>query len=225
MKNRCIATSPEAFIRQVMASYLPNGYHYYVAGHVPDRFRHQPERIDQVLSQKYSTNISKSVRSGRRADGHASIRYLRHSQFWILVCTQGQNSLKRTHRYVNHFGKRPLTAYGYSIRLVGRKPMAYVQREEYRQIKESLLSICVKERYRNPDYMAATIRNMFPFEPYAGVIQQFALLLRQINRKRGRKRITKIPLAAVTLRRSSSRGPRITSSESVLTAFPSCHIT
>ena len=213
MENLCVATSPEAFVRQVMASYLPNGYHYYVAGHVPHRYRYDPERIDQVLSQKYFTNIGKSTRSGLRAHGQASIRYLRHDQFWILVCTKGSNGLRATHRYVNHFSDRPLTAHGYSLRLVGDKAMAHVQREEYRQIKEILLTLCIKQQYQNPNYMAATIRNMFSFEPYAGVLQQFGLLMRQINRKRGKRGFEKIPVTMVTLRANSLHEPRLAASE------------
>lgn len=212
MENLCVATSPEAFVRQVMASYLPNGYHYYVAGHVPHRYKQCPERIDQVLSQKYFTNLSKSTRSNLRAGGQASIRYLRHNQFWILICTHGRGGLRATHRYVNHFADRPLTVYGYAIRLVGAKPMAHVQREEYRHIKEKLFSLCTKEQYQNPNYMAATIRNLFPFEPYAGVLQQFGLLMRQINLKRGRRRFEKIPLTRVTLRASSLHKLRLADS-------------
>lgn len=209
MENLCIATSPQAFVRQIMASYLPNRYHYYVTGHVPERYRNNPQHIDHVLSQKYRTSISKSTRSGLVSRGYASIRYLRFGSFWILVGTDGLNCLKSTHRYVHHFRDRPLYFYGYSILLVGQKPTAHIERHEYLMIKRDLLSACIHPRYRNPEYMAARIRSQFSFEPYAGVLQQFGRLMRAINRRRGSRRLEKISLSAVTLHNSSVGKPRL----------------
>lgn len=213
MKHRCVAASPGAFVRQIVASYLPHGYHYYVAGHVPDRDVNQPERVDRVLAAKYGVCVSKSVRSGLRRGGNASIRYLRHERFWLLISTDGKRGLGQHHTYVHHFGRRPLTFHGYAIRLIDSKPMVYVDRVEYRHIKQTLMSICSRDRYRDQRYMAATIRNLFLFEPYMGVLEQFVRLMRQINKKRSGCGFQKIPLSMVTLRSPSLGKPRLRESE------------
>ena len=212
MKCRCVAASPEAFVRQIVASYLPNGYHYYVAGHVPDRDMNRPERVDQVLSAKYGTCVSKSVRSNLRRGGVASIRYLRHDRFWLLIGTDGKRGLGQHHAYVHHFGRRPLTFHGYAVRLIDNKPMVYVDRFEFRHIKQTLMSLCCSGRYRDQRYMAATIRNLFPFEPYAGVLEQFIRLIRQINQRRSSQKFQRVPLSMVTLRTTSTRTPRLVQS-------------
>ena len=205
----CVATSPQAFVRQLAASYLSHGYRFYVCGHVPDRLIGCPEELDLRMIEKFEVNISKATRSKRRREGIASVRYIRFERFWMLLSTRGRHYFFDEHRKVSNISRKPVLFHGYEIRLVDDRPRVRIERQEYRRLHGHLLGMCTRSRYRSVDAMAGAVKQMVNFDPYREVIAQYVRLMRQLNRRRRSQGLLPIPLDAVTLRGKHLRGPRL----------------
>lgn len=76
MEYRCEATSATGFVQQLVASYLPHGYWFYVQGCIP--LNKNPEMIDAKLIEKYGVAVSRQTRSRHKALGFANVHYLRY---------------------------------------------------------------------------------------------------------------------------------------------------
>lgn len=133
-KYQWVATTPEGFVRQLVANYLPHGYRFYMSGSIkPSR---DVTQFDQIMQKKYGYQMSRSQRHRRknakspdgRPLGLANVHYLRYGRFWILLCTKGSHRffdehVKRdkwgniTKKYFRDVHRDPIFFDGYSIRV------------------------------------------------------------------------------------------------------------
>src|SRR5262245_62039497 len=96
MQYRCNATSLVGFIQQLAVCYLGRGYWHYVTGRVPEG--KAAEEIDRKLIQKYGVAVNKWTRSRRKRrrlvaglPPKASMQYIRHEDFFVLLATDGEH--------------------------------------------------------------------------------------------------------------------------------------
>ncbi len=81
----CEVASIAGFVQQVAVSHLTHGYVFYSAGVVPDG--KDPRLVDEKLVERYGLEISKWTRARRKREGIASVSYLRHLRFFVLLAT------------------------------------------------------------------------------------------------------------------------------------------
>ena len=65
------------------------GYYFYVRGNIPPH--KDPAKTDQRIVGRYGLDVSKWTRCRRRKRGEASLQYLRHGKFFVLVATHGEH--------------------------------------------------------------------------------------------------------------------------------------
>jgi hypothetical protein len=92
MKYRCEATSAEAVVQLIAASYLRHGYYWYVTGHIPER--KSPATVDRKLIGKYGIDVTEWQRARRRQQGLANAQYLRFGHWFIFLLTEGHHALR-----------------------------------------------------------------------------------------------------------------------------------
>ena len=106
---RCEAASLAGFIQQHAVAYVAHGYWFYVTGEIPAH--KEPAAADAKLIERYGIDGSKWTRCRRRKEGIASVQYLRHGHFFILVATHGRHEF--------------FTAQASRIRDIRRVPLRY----------------------------------------------------------------------------------------------------
>src|SRR5262245_44493132 len=89
VEYRCAATSVAGFIQQLAVAYVGGGYWYYVTGSVPER--KDPRVVDEKLVARYGIGLSKWARARRKQAGWASVQYIRHQRFFVLLATHGKH--------------------------------------------------------------------------------------------------------------------------------------
>ena len=89
MSYRCIASSTEGLVQQVTVSYLRHGYWWYVSGRIPRR--KDAEKVDRKLIGKCGIDISERQRAARKAKGLATMPYIRHENWFLLLATEGHH--------------------------------------------------------------------------------------------------------------------------------------
>ena len=119
MKYRCEATSAEAIVQLIAASYLRHGYYWYVTGHIPER--KSPATVDRKLIDKYGIDVTEWQRARRRQQGLANAQYLRFGHWFIFLLTEGHHALRAPAskggegETLQDFRRVPLRFQGYSI--------------------------------------------------------------------------------------------------------------
>jgi hypothetical protein len=195
MAYRCVATTIEGFIQQLAVCYVGRGYWYYVTGRVPAG--KAGWLIDQRLSAKYQLDISKWTRCRRKRAGRASMQYIRHNDFFVLLATEG------AHRFFEEEGpvikdnrKVPITYAGYSISYCGGTVHVRLAEDTYKDLRAYFLDIAV---HRSVAYLAGEFYKL-PFEPYGPVKVQLFGLLEEVNDARRRAGFARVPGQAVWVR-------------------------
>ena len=196
MKYRCIATSPEGFVQQLVSAYLSHGYWFYVSGIIP--LGKRSESVDEKLMSKYGVDISRSSRSRRKAAGHANVHYLRYRHRFLLLATHGRHAFfADEQKNVRDARRVPIRFTGYSISVKrgnylrrsdsgmaepdGKwRVRVQIDRKQYATLKAHFIDIA---RQRTVEHLARELYCV-PFEPYAPVRQQLLNILRLVNKKR-----------------------------------------
>lgn len=201
-------------VQLLAANLLPHGYYFYVTGRVPEG--KCPETLDAKLVAKYNCDLSRSERSRRKQVGQASLHYLRHETFWILLATHGQ------HRFFAEEGERvrdirkvPLQFGGYSLtvrrgdylrKLAGEskapvdgrwRSRVQISREQYQTMRAHFLALAT---HRSAETLAREFFHV-PFEPYAPIRKQLLNLLRLVNESRQRAGYAKLTPECIRYRR------------------------
>jgi hypothetical protein len=195
------ARSVTAFIQQLAVSYVARGHYYYVTGVVPDR--KDPRATDLKILSQYEIDVSRSTRCRRRGLGVASIHYLRHSRFFVLIAGEGSHRFLWEEPIIRDARKIPIVYGGYSIAyrlstVTGRRHASVrIERNEFNALKTYFRSIACSH---SEEELAKLLRSL-PYEPYAPVRRQLHLLLRRINRKRQLASLDSLPMSALRLRR------------------------
>ena len=89
MAYRYVATSVAGFVQQLAVAYVANGYWFYVKGWIPET--KDPAKTDAKIIAQYGLDVSKWTRSRQKQAGHASVQYLRHGRFYVIVATHGEH--------------------------------------------------------------------------------------------------------------------------------------
>jgi len=214
MKYQCEATSPEAVVQLIAASYLRHGYYWYVTGRVPDG--KPPDRVDRKLIDKYGIDISEWQRSRRRKQGLANAHLLRHDRWFILMLTEGHHSIRGPiakggeGEHVKDCRRNPIRFAGYSISyrrsgvaIAGGGPVKWhahvrIDSETYANLKAHFEAIAI---HRTVQHLAQEFASI-PFARYAPIRRQLLNLLRLVNDRRKQHAYEPLPYEVLKLRRS-----------------------
>jgi hypothetical protein len=205
MRYRCEARTLAGFVQQLAVGYVAHGYFFYTTGRVPDR--KDPRLVDAKLVERYGVDVSVWSRARRRAAGEASVQYLRHERFFVLLATAGTHRLFTEERDMRDFRESPLRYRGYSVSsrfstVTGRRHASVrIDRESYLGLKARLLELAPHRSVEGLSIEFARI----PFEPYAPVRRQYLNLLRAVNRERARAGYETVPQSCLRLRRRPVR--------------------
>ena len=177
---RCEATSVAGFIQQLAVSYVANGYWFYVTGEIPAR--KDPRAVDTKLIARYHLDISKWTRCRQRKTGVASVQYLRHGSFFVLVATRGEHEFFTAEASrIRDIRRAPLRYGGYSVAglLAGEKHRVSVriERDAYSELKSRFLAMATG----GSEAPLSDALQRVAFARYAPVRRQLAGLLRSIN--------------------------------------------
>jgi len=190
------ATSLEGFVQQVAVSYLRNGYWFYCAGAIP--WSKDPREIDRKLVEQYEAGISKHARYRRRVARLATVVYIRHGHFFLLMASKGEHDFfAREKGQIRDARRHPIRVGGYSLSVkTGGKVCVRIDSSEYIWIKNRLL-----ERALSSKAFLEHVFSRMPFEPYRSVRAQLLALLRAVNHKRKRASLPPLDRACVRWRR------------------------
>lgn len=198
------AVSVEGFVQQLAVAYVQHGHWFYVTGLVPEH--KDPRAVDAKLVERYGLDVSKWSRARAKATGRASVRYLRHGRFFVIIATKGKHEFFEREANVRDIRRVPIRYAGYSIsyrRGVDRRwhasvriaPDAYLRRKSY------LVGLAA---HRSVENLAAIFADI-PFEPYAPVRRQLLNILRAVNRRRSAAGFEPVPMATLRMRRQVVR--------------------
>ncbi|MEO2089576.1 MAG: hypothetical protein ABGY75_08790 [Gemmataceae bacterium] len=196
MRYRCEAVSVEGFIQQLAVAYVARGYVFYVTGRIPagkDR-----RRVDEKLVERYQLDLSKWARARRKQLGQASMQYLRHEDFFVLLATHGE------HRFfeleganIRDLRRRSLKYAGYAVAFRGGHVQVRIDLPQYRLLKAWFEEEATR---RSAESLARAFYDL-PFEPYYLVRRQEFNLLRTVNRRRKAAGLRLVPKECIWLKR------------------------
>jgi hypothetical protein len=201
MAYRWVATSVAGFVQQLAVSYIAHGYLFYVAGRIPEG--KDPARTDAKLIAQYGVDVSKWTRARQRKQGRASVQYLRHDRFFVLVATHGEHVFFAAEgKRIRDFRRQPLYFHGYAIgcrkgRDGKRHASVRIARETFAELKQRFAALAV---YRSGEELCLEFRRLW-YEPYAPVRDQLRILLRAVNRRRAVAGLELVPSEALRWRR------------------------
>jgi hypothetical protein len=200
MAYRCVASTIEGFIQQLAVCYVAHGYWFYVSGYVPEG--KDPRAVDAKLTEKYGIDISKWARARRKAAGLASIQYIRHERFFVLIATRGRHAFFQEERSsIKDCRETPIKFASYAVSYRGGHAHVRVERETFRDLAAYVSDLALRRNESDLERLFRTI----PFEPYAPVRNQIHTLLRAVNRKRKTAGLTAINYTCVRQRRQILR--------------------
>lgn len=215
---RCVATTKEGFIQQVVTSYVRNGYYFFVQGRVPEG--RDPEAIDRKIVHRYDINLSKGQRFRRKQKGMANLQYIRFGRQWVMLATKGSHKwFAEEGANVRDCRRVPLILEGYSVRVVQGnfilnrdksetdgpperdtklRVRVQISRRAYLDLHADLIG---NARRRRADWYAMRFWHI-GFEPYAPVRKQLLELLRLVNAHRAARGMTKISPKVIRYKRA-----------------------
>src|SRR5262249_48625056 len=134
----------------------------------------------------------------RKRSGRASMQYIRHNDFFVLLATEGAHRfIEEEASVIKDSRNVPITYAGYSISYRGGTVHVRIADETYKNLRAYFLEIAV---HRSVAYLASEFYNV-PFEPYGPVKLQMFALLKEVNEARQRAGFTRVPGQAVWVRR------------------------
>ena len=196
MQYRCEAVSVEGFIQQLAVAYVARGYLFYVTGRVPEH--KNPARVDEKLVARYGIDISKWARARRKQAGGASVQYLRHGRFFVILATHGEHPFFAEEGANVRDARRDAVKYaGYSVGFRGGHVQVSIDLPRYRELKAWFEEHATR---RSVAALAAAFYDL-PFEPYAPVRRQQFHILRAVNRRRKAAGMSPVPNECIWLKR------------------------
>ena len=210
----CEATSLEGFVQQVAVSYIARGkYFFYVSGRVPRRLT--PHQQDDRMVKKYDVAKSKWARYRRRKrsgpDGKplANVQYIRHREFWFLLCTEGHHPFFEEHTKRDLLGRvverefhdvrtRPIVYGGYSISYGVRGVSVRLSERAYEALRREYLGMAKCRR----EQLEREFRR-FPYDAWGGTLKQAFTILKAVNQERRSLGLTVVPNACIPVKRRS----------------------
>jgi len=202
----CEAVSVEGFVQQLALAYVQYGYHFYVAGSVPEG--KDPGQVDRKLIDRYRIDVCRGTRYKRARAGLANLHYLRFGRFFVLIASRGSHPFWVQEKLaIKDIRRVPIRFGGYSIayrRQGGRPPFTWhpsvrIEKTEYTLLKGEFAALAVR---LTVEELGRALRSL-PFEPYAPVRRQYLELLRLINKRRKAAGLAPVPFSALRWRRRS----------------------
>jgi hypothetical protein len=194
------ARSVEGFVQQLAVGYVARGYRFYVSCRIPpDK---DPVGIDRKLVERYGLDISKYVRCRRRRQGEASVQYLRHGRFFVLIATPGHHPFFEREHDWRDIREHPLSYGGYSI--------------GSRRGQDARFHASVRIGRRELERLAARVDRIalvpdidrlfrfwqrLRFEPYAPIRRQLFRLFWRMNDRRKAAGLELVPVRALRMQR------------------------
>lgn len=190
----CVATTPAGFIQRLAHDYVQYGAWFYVTGVVPVRYLAEPARLDAKLIEKYGVSVSRWTRYRQRERGKATIHYLRHEGFWILIATRGSHCIERKGRVVRFFEDNdvrdlrhpstPVYFWGHSIGAFEQeRQWRYRVRIQRRELLGLRAYFITSMWGRSAAEIGEAFRSL-PYVPYRGVKDQYRWILDAVNARR-----------------------------------------
>lgn len=192
---RCEATTLEGFIQQLAVCYVGRGYFFYVTGEVPGR--KDPRAVDAKLLDRYDIAVSKWTRARRKRAGRASLQYIRHRRFFVLLATHGRHRFFEDEPGIRDVRRSPIRYGGYSVGFRGGHPHVRIDQEAFKALKAYFLDMALR---RGVEGLAREFYG-FPFEPYAPIRRQQFSLLHGVNRARKAAGLEPVPSSCIWLKR------------------------
>ena len=205
MAYRYVATSVAGFVQQLAVAYVANGYWFYVKGWIPET--KDPAKTDAKIIAQYGLDVSKWTRCRQKKAGHASVQYLRHGRFYVIVATHGKHPFFAAEgSQIRDLRRSPLHFHGYAIGCrKGRDGRWHasvrIARARFVELKTHFAHLAVQ---RSVEALITEIRSL-PYEPYAPVRDQLRGLVRLVNRRRHAAGLELIPQDTLLRRRSPVR--------------------
>lgn len=191
-----VTLSQQGFLQQLAVSYVSNGYFFYVTGSIPPG--KDALAVDAKIVARYGIGISKWARARRKRAGEASVQYLRHGRFFVLLATHGRHSFFEEEKAVIQDVRRvPVKCFGYALSHRRGHVCVRIEREEFKRLKAHFLELAT---HRRADGIASEFMRL-PFEPYAPVRRQLLTLWRAVNRTRKTAGFEPVPIECIRLRR------------------------
>jgi hypothetical protein len=139
------------------------------------------------------------------------VQYLRHGEFWVLLCTAGNHRFFTEHRKFDvaerlmtrqyrDVRETSITYGGYSVSWRGRTSVRISPRA-YQELKAQFLHLAVTESKNSLEREFGRA----PFEPYGGVTRQMLAILRAVNRVRRTAGLPLVPRLSVRVKRQVVR--------------------
>jgi hypothetical protein len=216
MKSRHEITSVDGMVA-ILVNLISKGYRYYFTGTIDDPAK--CEVRDSRMLAYYDADLPKWTRERRRQRGEANFRYLRFSEWFIVLATEGTAARfwqEDRHR-VRDVRNIPIRFKGYSISyrqggwkdrrlwadpLVRERDMKWHVRvqldaETYAGVKAYFLNIAT---HRQADFLAKEFLDL-QFQPYRPVREQLLAILRAVNRERQLAGYQRIPYSVIRFKR------------------------
>lgn len=188
MDYRYEALSLEGFIQQLAVAYVAHGYWFYVVGRIPAP--KDVRAVDEKLLRKYDIALPAWTRSRRKRQGRASVHYLRHGNFFVLLANTGAHPFfAEEARRIRDVRETPIKYGGYAVSYRGGHACVRIEEETWRQLKATFVRQAVQ---RTPRQLARALRSL-PLEPYAPIRRQLRLLLGQMNKARKAAGLAPVP--------------------------------
>lgn len=195
MDYRCVTTSVRGFVQQLLC-YLQDTYWCYRPGYILTD--EDPQHVDQTVLCRYGIGASRWWRARRRSVGIASLHYLRHHRYYLLLATKGHHPFYDQQQEVHDVRQRPIRFSGYSIGVVPgrrrrrrtdarvavptRRWQVHVELcgQTYRALESYFLDMATgcDELQLQQEF------DQVPFEAYGPVRRQMLDILAQVNRAR-----------------------------------------
>jgi hypothetical protein len=206
MPYQFVATSVAGFVQQLAVNYVARGYYFYVTGTIPEG--KDPAKTDRKIMEQYGIDISKWARVRRKRAGLANVHYLRHDRFYVIIATHGEHPFfVAEQNQIRDIRKQPLRFCGYAIGIGHSRNdrslqvSVRIQRDTFRELQARFKRIAVQ---RTVEELCCELRAL-PFEPFAPVRDQCAILLRAVNRQRKMAGLELVPWNAVRFYRKPVR--------------------
>ena len=198
--NRFEATSVEGFVQQLAVGYVQHGHLFYVSGLIP--VSKDERAVDAKFVERYGIGVSKWARARGKTVGRASVRYIRHGRFFVLISTKGRHEFFERESQIMDVRRHPIRYAGYSIsyrRGTDRRWHVAVRiaPDEYLRLKAYLVGLAAHRSIETLAHEFERIR----FERYAAVRRQLFNILRAVNRARKEAGFEPVPIGALRLRR------------------------
>lgn len=202
---RHLAQSEQAFIQQLAVYYVAWGYRFYVVGKIPDH--KDPLKTDSRIIEKYDIAKSKFQRARQKAQGIASIQYLRFDRFFVIIATKGKHEfIAQEQNQIKDIRHTPLLFDNHSISSKLGKDGNFhasvsLEQNYYRDLKAYFLGIS-SSSHRSSSQIIKEI-NALPLCKFSPVRNKLFSLLRAINKNRKTQGLSQIKHEDLQLKRLS----------------------